>query len=72
MVKDVQVANGGMGPLGAPLKVPLGLKNDQNGRKIEKLLTFLPCSTLTYQSFPFNVERDVQVDIGGLGPQGDP
>ena len=54
------------------LKVPLGLKYDQNGRKIEKLLTFLPCSTLTYQSFPFNVVRDVQVDNGGLGPQGAP
>ena len=72
MVKDVQVANGGFGPLGAPLKVLLGLKYDQNGQKIEKLLTFLPCSTLTYQSFPFNVVRDVQVDNGGLGPQGAP
>ena len=72
MVKDVQVANRGMGPLGAPLKVPLGLKYDQNGRKIEKLLTFLPCSTLTYQSFPFNVVGDVQVDNRGMGPQGAP
>ena len=65
--------NGGMGPLGNPPQVPLDLKNGQNSGKLAKFSALQDFrGTLTYQSFPVGVVKDVQVDNGGLGSLGGP